>query len=789
MMINELNVQGSKQAIYSGHLKLSGKSPSGDTIDFTNFSMTYNGRPYFSIIGEFHYSRYPESKWEEELMKMKACGLDTVATYMFWNFHEFYEGRFDFSGNRNIRKFVELCGKHHLWVILRVGPYAHGECRNGGLPDWLFGRPFEVRSNDQGYLAYVGRYYEEVGKQVAGLMFTQGGPITGIQLENEYMAACSPWEITVPQNREWVPQGTGGLKHIEILKSLAGKAGLRSAYYTATGWGDAPYIDNEMLPLWGGYAYWPWLYWDKDAKFDHPPTYGYLFKDQHDETVKDGFDKKYPFACCEMGGGMQAWYPYRFVVEPESVEAMSLVTVAGGCNYLGYYMFHGGLNPVIDNVTMNEQLTPRISYDFQAPLGDCGQPGESYKRIKLLHYFYKDFNEELCTMKTVIPPGQSRIEPSDTKSLRYAARSNGRSGILFINNFQDHVPCEDHKDVQIEILTDSRTVRFPHRNTMTVPKGMAGAFLFNTVLSDLLLEDSTASYITKIEVPEGIPTYFFFTHEGMSGEFCFDGVWEIDFLDGCRASFPGEKTFVEIGDVPVASFILRNKNRQPIRFVCLDRAQSLDFWKIRIGRQDYAVITPVNVYSSGDTLSLEVIDRNAYDMLLYPDPLFKNPPCPGPTVENEWEISGGRLSAAGSAHGMGCYHVACDLPRMDFKVQKIYENRAEIVFDPGQAAGLSELYLYVDYIGDIGWAFIDGHLIHDDFSNGTTWKIALSEHMERLKTHNLYLYLSPLADENASVKSEGASTHAKISVSKDRKACFKSIRLVSEKTQEIAFCP
>lgn len=102
-------------------------------------------------------------------------GVNIIATYVFWNLHEEVEGIFNWSANKNLRYFIELCGKYQLYVIIRIGPFNHGEIRNGGIPDWLFGRPFEVRSNDKGYLFYMRRMYNEIGIQVRGLLYKEGG--------------------------------------------------------------------------------------------------------------------------------------------------------------------------------------------------------------------------------------------------------------------------------------------------------------------------------------------------------------------------------------------------------------------------------------------------------------------------------------------------------------------------------------------------------------------------------------------------------------------------------------
>lgn len=187
-----------------------GKSPRGESYDFTNYYMTRNVKPHIPVVGEFHFSRFAYLQWEEELLKMKAGGVSIVASYVFWNFHEEQEGEFNWSGNLNLRHFVDLCGKHELPLIVRIGPFCHGEVRNGGMPDWLFSYPFEVRSNDEGYLYYAKRLYREIARQLNGCFYQEGGPVIGVQLENEYMHAGAPmdaWGYT--RENTFPPAGTG----------------------------------------------------------------------------------------------------------------------------------------------------------------------------------------------------------------------------------------------------------------------------------------------------------------------------------------------------------------------------------------------------------------------------------------------------------------------------------------------------------------------------------------------------------------------------------------------------
>ena len=190
--VYELDMPVKEKTIYSGHLKLGGSNPSGERIEVNSYYMSVGGKPVIPVMGEFHYSRYPECQWEEEILKMKAGGVTVIPTYVFWSIHEEKEGVFNWEGNRNLRKFLSLCQKHNMWTVVRIGPFCHGEIRNGGLPDWLFARPLEIRSNDANYLKYVKRLYEEIGRQLEGLYYKDGGTIIGTQIENEHQHSAAP---------------------------------------------------------------------------------------------------------------------------------------------------------------------------------------------------------------------------------------------------------------------------------------------------------------------------------------------------------------------------------------------------------------------------------------------------------------------------------------------------------------------------------------------------------------------------------------------------------------------
>ena len=527
----KINLKNDVKDIRKDKIRHGGINGKGDKISFTNYYMELNGEPFFGICGEFHYSRYDCRYWEEEILKMKMCGINIVATYVIWIHHEEEQGIFDWEGNKNLRHFIELCHKHGMYVIIRIGPFAHGEVRNGGIPDWLFGRPFELRSNDEEYLYFVKRFYGEISKQIKGLLYKDGGCVIGTQLENEYMHSGAPAEITTGLSYDWITAGRDGVQHMLKLKELAVAAGIETPLYTCTGWGGSPTPTEEMLPLYGGYAFWPWIFTgdDESRPKKHPATKGYIYRDYHNNESAgfDGFNPTYepescPYACCEMGGGMFNSYKYRFILPPESVEAMSNIKVASGCNFIGYYMFHGGSNPHGKRTPyLNEYVTPKISYDFQAALGEYGQVRDHYRMLKRLHYFYTGFEKELCRQKTVLPYDTGDMDPHDVKTLRYAARVRNGSGFIFINNYQDHVETIEQKDVSILLRLAREDIRIPQNGGLSLAKDCSCILPFNVNLDGVLLKYACAQLITKIEC-DGHQYYVFYTPKGMKGEYCFD---------------------------------------------------------------------------------------------------------------------------------------------------------------------------------------------------------------------------------------------------------------------------
>jgi beta-galactosidase len=148
-----------------------------------------DGKPFQIISGAIHYERVPQGYWRDRLRKARAMGLNTVETYVFWNFHETAPGLYEFSGQKDVAEFIREAQQEGLWVILRPGPYSCAEWEFGGLPSWLLREPgMVVRSSNPAFMADATRWLYRLGKELAPLQSANGGPIIAVQVENEYVS-------------------------------------------------------------------------------------------------------------------------------------------------------------------------------------------------------------------------------------------------------------------------------------------------------------------------------------------------------------------------------------------------------------------------------------------------------------------------------------------------------------------------------------------------------------------------------------------------------------------------
>ncbi len=139
--------------------------------------------PLFS--GEFHYWRVPADHWKDVADRILELGLNMVATYVPWNYHELKEGVFDFTGRtsptRNLDGFLSLMARKGLYVMIRPGPYIYAEWPFGGPPE----RATKFARLDPRFLKMSGVYIDAVSKVIAPHQITRGGSVILCQSDNE----------------------------------------------------------------------------------------------------------------------------------------------------------------------------------------------------------------------------------------------------------------------------------------------------------------------------------------------------------------------------------------------------------------------------------------------------------------------------------------------------------------------------------------------------------------------------------------------------------------------------
>ncbi len=309
-----------------------------------------DNKPFQIISGEMHYERIPYQYWRDRLHKAKAMGLNTVAVYCFWNMHEPEPGKFVFTGNEDVARFVRLAQAEGLWVILRPGPYVCAEWEFGGYPWWLLkDKGMIVRSQDPRFMAAAKQYIDALGKQLAPLQITHGGPIILTQVENEYGSF----------GNDKVYEGA--------IEKMIRDAGFDVPLFTADG---------------------DWLFQNAALPGVLPGGNGETNPQKLKELVNKYHDGKGPYFCPELyPGWLDHWgEPFQKVAAANAVKDAEGLLKAGMS--LNFYMFHGGTNFGFmngANYSKEHPIQPDItSYDYDAPLSEAGVPTEKYFALRKL---------------------------------------------------------------------------------------------------------------------------------------------------------------------------------------------------------------------------------------------------------------------------------------------------------------------------------------------------------------------------------------------------------------------
>lgn len=346
-----------------------------------------NGKPYQFICGEMHYPRIPQEYWRDRMKRAKAMGINTVSTYVFWNFHERQPGVFDFKGQADLAKFIRTAQEEGLYVILRPGPYVCAEWDFGGYPYWIQkDKKMVYRADDEAFLSVCKRYINRLGKELSSLTVTNGGPIIMVQVENEYGSYAND------------------KVYLGKLRDMIIEAGFNVPLITCNGAGqmEAGRVDGTLATVNGATG----------------------------EDIMRTIDKYH------LGGPyfVAEFYPAWFDVwgKPHSMRdyknpAERLDWMLDNNVSVSMYMFHGGTNFDYTNGanTAYGYAPQPTSYDYDAPLGEYGNATPKYYAFREVAQRHLPIGEKLPDVPAenpVISFPTTRLEQSAPLSAAFTKR-------------------------------------------------------------------------------------------------------------------------------------------------------------------------------------------------------------------------------------------------------------------------------------------------------------------------------------------------------------------------------
>uniref|UniRef100_A0A8C0LW57 Beta-galactosidase n=1 Tax=Canis lupus familiaris TaxID=9615 RepID=A0A8C0LW57_CANLF len=310
-------------------------------------SFTLDGSPFLIIAGTIHYFRVPREYWRDRLQKLKACGFNTVTTYVPWNLHEPERGKFDFSGNLDMEAFVLLAAEMGLWVILRPGPYICSEIDLGGLPSWLLqDSGMRLRTTYKGFTEAVDLYFDHLMARVVPLQYKHGGPIIAVQVENEYGSYNKD-----PAYMPYIKKALEDRGIVELLLTSDNKDGLQKGV-----------LDGALATI------------NLQSQHELQLLTNFLVSVQR---VQPRMVMEYWTGWFDSWGG-----PHNILDSSEVLKTVSAILDAGSS--INLYMFHGGTNFGFINGAMHfhEYKSDVTSYDYDAVLTEAGDYTAKYFKLR-----------------------------------------------------------------------------------------------------------------------------------------------------------------------------------------------------------------------------------------------------------------------------------------------------------------------------------------------------------------------------------------------------------------------
>ena len=367
------------------------------SITYDGQSFIVDGRRIWLVSGAIHYARTPHQLWRQRIRAAKQAGLNCIETYVFWNLHEPEPGQFDFAGDLDLRRFVEMVGEEGMYCILRPGPYICAEWDAGGLPAWLTSkRDVKLRQASAVYLEACARYLGAVMGQVRDLQITvpAQGPVVGAGTHNIAGAAAGGYVggaggpiLMMQVENEWFCHNDEQAQ--AYLRELARYLRENGCEVPLTNCNNLWQRVEGTVDTWNA----------RQHLAQHLRQLGVVQPDA-------------PRIVGEFWTGRGDWWgePRGDADTPEAVEHRLIEMLAAGGQY-NLYMFHGGTNFAFTGGRVNARRDGFVttSYDYDAPLREAGGRGAKYDVVKRVSTFASQFSHVLAHLEpgrapTVVTP-------------------------------------------------------------------------------------------------------------------------------------------------------------------------------------------------------------------------------------------------------------------------------------------------------------------------------------------------------------------------------------------------
>jgi len=740
-----------------------------------------DGRPRFIYGGDLNYCRMRRRWWRDRIRKLKAAGMNTIAFYCTWLCHEPRETEWNFSGDLDLAAFMDLIHAEGMFTIPRIGPFVHGEMRNGGLPQWLIDKLGDkARTNDPDYLRYAGGWYDRILAIIQPRLITRGGSAILIQLENEFGSAGSKGD----DMHRGVEDADERGRHIMFFNGFLKKFNIDIPLIDI----NKPYPGKEKLPLVDTGGAYPSNCFGSDGEMG-------------EVSLAWWKEHQRPRISIETAGGMFArffdWPPYKHtngfqgpIVKPEIIEAVMYSHLAEGYNGINFFVLNDSEYP--DGTA--ERMLPQRIYNFQAPLTIAGNLRESYRMMKRFGWFLRSFEREIVlsqpqetwaeAISCGIPyPGvdaangdffeayhkEGNGHTDENRRIPRRVRACGRvnKGLnLSESNFLIMLNARNHgtdwlRDIRVETsphgIPCEVCQEYPKRIQMELaPQENKIMPFFVRLATGHFVEYSTASLLDRRPYGKGMQVILYSRSDATTESRCvLPGKCAVKSRNGSLIHWESPCTVSIIGVPGNDMEIVKFDSASPLRYVLMNRERAGEVWDIpspfgpAIASSSLRFMD-AQLENIQTRITLQTDESDFYCYILAPT----RPELRGAfmNLQEEYDAEFGLYKATGSI----------DVPPPALIFRKRHQI-GDLIWETTVSPDLlrpefEDLCLRVRHDGSMAYAYLDDELISDHaFGRFLDWEIHLRDRLTRpgalrlvfQNAHDVQLTVKPVMEINA----------------------------------------